>query len=99
NIEKGEVIKGPSSLIYGSDALAGVVSLLPAMPMDADKKIRAKFFSEYQTNNGLIGNGIRLMWGSERWGIAVRGSYRIAKNYTNSVDGRVYNTGYEETNA
>src|SRR4051812_18969487 len=41
NIEKGEVIKGPSSLIYGSDALAGVVSLLPAMPVDADKKIRA----------------------------------------------------------
>ncbi|MEO5648447.1 MAG: TonB-dependent receptor, partial [Ginsengibacter sp.] len=26
------------------------------------------------------------------------GSYRMAKNYTNSIDGRVYNTGFRETN-
>lgn len=99
NIEKAEVIKGPSSLMYGSDALAGVVSLFPAMPKNTEGKIRGKFLSEYQSNNGLVGNGLRLMYGNKNWSYALRGSYRIAKNYTNSVDGRVYNTGFQELNA
>lgn len=99
NIEKGEVIKGPSSLIYGSDAMAGVVSLLPAMPAYTDGKLKGKYFSEYQSNNGLTGNGLRLMYANSKWSFALRGSYRIAKNYTNSIDGRVYNTGFRETNA
>jgi len=99
NIEKAEVIKGPSSLMYGSDALAGVVSLFPAMPKPTNGKIQGKFLSEYQSNNGLIGNGIRLMYGNNRWSYAIRGSYRLAKNYENSIDGRVHNTGFEEVNA
>lgn len=99
NIEKGEVIKGPSSLIYGSDAVAGVVSLFPVMPQHEDKTIKGKFFSEHQTNNGLYGNGLRLTYGSSRWSVALRGSYRIAKNYRNNIDGAVFNTGFRETNA
>lgn len=99
NIEKGEVIKGPSSLIYGSDAMAGVVSLLPAMPVNTNSKIKGKYFSEYQSNNGLLGNGLRLSFANSQWSFALRGSYRIAKNYMNSLDGSVYNTGFRETNA
>ena len=33
-VERVEVIKGPASLTYGSDALAGVVNLLPQTPAD-----------------------------------------------------------------
>ncbi len=55
NIERGEVIKGPASLMYGSDALAGVVSLIPSMPHENDGKIHGKILSEYQGNNGLFG--------------------------------------------
>ncbi|HWY10609.1 MAG TPA: TonB-dependent receptor [Bacteroidia bacterium] len=98
NIERAEVIKGPASLMYGSDALAGVVSLIPYIPNEKDSIIRGKIFSEYQSNNGLIGNGFRLGYSSEHWLWALRGSIRIAKNYTNSVDGRVYNTGFQEKN-
>ena len=99
NIERAEVVKGPSSLIYGSDALAGVVGLIPSMPSLSDQKLHGKYFSEYQSNNGLIGNGLRLNYASEHWSYALRGSYRIARNYTNKVDGRVYNSGFRETNA
>ncbi|MFT4033067.1 MAG: TonB-dependent receptor [Siphonobacter sp.] len=98
NIERAEVIKGPSSLMYGSDAVAGVVSLLPVMPVNTDGKITGKFFTEYQSNNGMIGNGLRLIYGNGHWDFALRGSYRMAKNYTNSIDGRVYNTGFKEKN-
>jgi iron complex outermembrane receptor protein len=99
NIDRAEVVKGPSSLIYGSDAVAGVVGLMPAMPTDTDRRLHGKFFTEYQGNNGLIGNGIRLTYATPHWSYAVRGSYRLAKNYTNGIDGRVYNTGFRETNA
>jgi iron complex outermembrane receptor protein len=96
NIERAEVIKGPASLAYGSDALAGVVSLLPFIPRETDGKIYGRWLSEYQSNNGLIGNGFRLSQGNNHWLWALRGSYRMAKNYSNRVDGRVYNTRFQE---
>lgn len=97
NIDRAEVIKGPASLMFGSDALAGVVSLLPYTP-PATGKIIGRFISEYQSNNGLIGNSLRLGYRDDRWMWQVRGSYRIAKNYQNNIDGRVYNTGFDEKN-
>ncbi len=99
NIEKGEVIKGPASLMFGSDATAGVVSIMSTMPREQDKKIHGRILSEYQSNNALLGNGFLLTRSSPHWAYALRGSFRIAKNYHNAVDGRVYNTGFRETNA
>ena len=98
NIERSEVIKGPASLMYGSDALAGVVSLMSSMPAVTDGKLHGKILSEYQSNNGLTGNGAGLFYAKKHWSFALRGSYRMAKNYSNAVDGRVYNTGFRETN-
>lgn len=98
NIHKAEVIKGPASLMYGSDALAGVVSFMPYVPEENDSLIHGKLTSEYQTNNNLIGNGLQLNYSTEHWVAAVRGSYRVAKNYRNNYDGRVYNTGFDEKN-
>ncbi|MDQ6761936.1 MAG: TonB-dependent receptor plug domain-containing protein, partial [Bacteroidota bacterium] len=54
-VDKVEVVKGPASLIYGSDAVAGVVNLIPANP-PADGKIIGNILNEYQTNNRLIEN-------------------------------------------
>ena len=99
NIEKAEVIKGPASLMFGSDALAGVVSMIPSKPNETDGKIRGKFISEYQSNNGLIGNGFRINYRNNKWLWEARGSYRTAKNYKNKIDDRVYNTGFDEKNA
>jgi len=98
DIDKAEVIKGPASLMYGSDALAGVVSLFPFIPNNNDGKLHGKLTSEYQTNNNLIGNGLRLDYSNEHFLFTVRGSYRIAKNYRNPIDGRVYNTNFDEKN-
>jgi len=99
NIEKAEVIKGPASLMFGSDALAGVVSLFPYIPTNTNGKVKGKFYSEYQSNNGLFGEGLRINYGNASWTFVGRGSYRIAKNYQNAIDGRVYNTNFRELNA
>jgi len=96
-IEKAEVTKGPVSLIYGSDALAGVVSMIPFTPTDQDGKIHGRLTSEYQQNNGLIGNGLRLYSGTQNWYWMASGSYQMAKNYQNAADGRVYNTNFKQT--
>ena len=98
NVDRAEVIKGPASLMYGSDALAGVVSLFPFIPDTDDGKLHEKFTSEYQTNNNLTGNGLRLDYSNGHFLFAVCGSYRLAKNYRNSIDGRVYNTNFKEKN-
>ena len=98
-IERAEIIKGPASLMYGSDAIAGVLSLFPAIPHDTDRVLHARFLSEYQANNGLIGNSLSLFRGNTHWSWALRGSERIARNYTDPIDGRVYNTGFRMTNA
>src|SRR5450432_593588 len=99
NIAKAEVVKGPASLMFGSDAVAGVVSLFPYLPTEKDGKIHGRVLSEYQSNNGLIGNGMRLGYSNTHWLWTLKGSYRLAKNYTNAIDGPVYNTGFRETNA
>lgn len=99
NIDKAEVIKGPASLMFGSDALAGVVSMFPYLPKEKDSVLHGRILSEYQSNNGLIGNGFRIARNKGHWLWTARGSYRLAKNYSNRADGRVYNTGFKESNA
>ncbi|MBS1950335.1 MAG: TonB-dependent receptor [Cytophagales bacterium] len=98
NIEKAEIVKGPASIVFGSDALAGVVSLQSFVPKEHDGAVKSRWLSEYQSNNGLVGTGFRLSQGNSHWLWALRGSLRMAKNYSNAVDGRVYNTGFQEKN-
>lgn len=98
NIGNTEVIKGPASMIYGSDAEAGVVSLRSFQPQVIDGKIHGQWISEYQNNNGLYGNGVSIYKRNAHWYWLGAGSYRIAKNYQNKIDGRVYNTGFKEIN-
>lgn len=97
-IERAEVIKGPASLMFGSDALAGVVSLFPYIPNLDDGVVHGKITNEYQGNNNLIGNGMQVGYKKNSFIAALTGSYRMAKNFRNSIDGRVYNTNFEEKN-
>lgn len=97
-VDKVEVVKGPASLIYGSDAIAGVINLIPANP-PAQGKIIGNILNEYQTNNRLIENSasVAAHINDITWGGTI--THKIATNYKNKYDGRVYNTGFEETDA
>ena len=68
SIERVEVVKGPASLSYGSDALAGVVNLIPTQPAPEGKVI-SDFTTEYQSNNGMFGNS--AMVGSTKNGLEI----------------------------
>ncbi|MFI5221792.1 MAG: TonB-dependent receptor domain-containing protein [Bacteroidia bacterium] len=97
-IDKVEVVKGPASLIYGSDALAGVVNLLPANPLP-NGIIRGSFLTNYQTNNGLIGLSAALAGNNNGLLWSGRISHKQAMDYQNAIDGRVYGTNYNEYDA
>lgn len=95
-VDRVEVVKGPASLIYGSDAVAGVVNLLPPNP-PADGKIVGDISSEYQTNNGLTANSAMISGNKNSVVWMLRGTYKAATNYRNKIDGRVFATAFKET--
>jgi iron complex outermembrane receptor protein len=96
NVDRIEVVKGPSSLIYGSDALAGVVNLIPTPPAP-EGTIKGNITGDYQGNNGLLG-GSALLEGTKNGLYWIgRVSHKEAKDYQDPTDGRVYNTRYQET--
>lgn len=95
SVNRIEVVKGPASLIYGSDAEAGVVNLLPPLP-PAEGKTTGSVSGEYQTNNGLMATSANLAGNHNGFTWMGIGSYKMASDYRNRVDGRVYNTAYRE---
>src|SRR5258708_4308417 len=97
-VDRVEVIKGPASLSYGSDALAGVVNLIPFQPAPAGK-IKRSITAEYQTNNKYLGGSGML--GGTKNGFEWMGriTHKQATNYKNNLDGRVFGTSFNETDA
>lgn len=95
-IDRIEVIKGPASLIYGSDALAGVVNLLPANT-SPEGTIKGSLQTNYQTNNGLYAGSGAFSGNIKSVVFGFRATHKEAKDFQNKYDGRVYNTGFKET--
>ncbi|MDT3404339.1 TonB-dependent receptor [Mucilaginibacter terrae] len=97
-IARAEVVKGPASLSYGSDALAGVINMIPYLPNYENNALKGDYTVDYHTNNGLIGSSLGLAYKHNDWRFTARGTGKLAHNYKNSVDGRVYGTAYNELN-
>lgn len=97
-VERAEVVKGPASLIYGSDALAGVINMIPYFPKGMDGKLKGDAVVDYHTNNGMIGASLGMGYKKGDWGFQFRASQKMAHDYQNKVDGLVYNTGFKEYN-
>ncbi|GGI52224.1 TonB-dependent receptor [Mucilaginibacter galii] len=97
-IARAEVVKGPASLSYGSDALAGVINMIPYLPAFDNNSLKGDYTVDYHTNNRLIGSSLGLAYKLNDWRFTARSTGKIAQNYTNSIDGRVYGTAYNELN-
>jgi iron complex outermembrane recepter protein len=98
SIDRIEIIKGPASLSYGSDAIGGVVNLITPPPVP-DGKILGYASGTYGTNNGLISGTMRLQGNNNGlvWGTQI--SQKIAKDYQDQHDGRVWATNFNEKDA
>ena len=98
SIDRVEVIKGPASLSFGSDAIGGVVNLLTPQPVP-EGKILGAVSGIYGTNNGLVNGSLRLQGNQNGFVWGTQMSDKEAKNYQNRHDGRVYATGFKEKDA
>lgn len=90
-----EVLKGPASLMYGSDAMAGVVILNP-QPAAPVGQILGNVSSEYQTNNGLFDYSLNLQGNQNGFIWGGRYSEKFAHAYKNPIDGYVHGSQFHE---
>lgn len=97
SVEKVEVIKGPGSLMYGSDALAGVVNFISTDPVEQGR-ISGLFESMYQTNSGLYNVSAMNQGNIKGFTWLARVSQKQAGDFSNRYDGKVYNSGFNEFN-
>lgn len=94
-IESVEVIKGPASLLYGSDALGGVLYLNPekfAISGETHGDLSSTYFSNTlgtSTNLGIKTSG-------EKLNFLARGSYSAFSDYKTGADYRVTNSRFNE---
>jgi iron complex outermembrane receptor protein len=95
--ERIEVLKGPASLLFGSDAIGGVINILAPFPAPQGT-IRGELVSQYQTNNKLYvvsamteGNQNGFVW-------RVRNTNKNAAAYSTPSEA-IYNSAFNEDNS
>lgn len=94
-IHSVEVLKGPASLMYGSDAIAGVMILHPENPLPMNT-LQAKVGGEYQSNNGLYNYHAGLAGNIGGWLWNWHFSDKAAHCYQNKRDGYVPGSWHKE---
>lgn len=90
-----EILKGPASLMYGSDAMAGVV-IFHQQPTLAEGEMKANVSSEYQTNNGLFHYSLQVAGNQQGFVWDARYSDKMAHAYKNKYDGYVPGSQFRE---
>ncbi|MBT8294048.1 MAG: carboxypeptidase-like regulatory domain-containing protein, partial [Eudoraea sp.] len=94
-VESVEVIKGPASLLYGSDALGGVLYLNPeqfANMNSTEGSVNLNYFTNTQGMDANAG----FKTSGERFKFLVRGSYASHADYKGGNDIRVTNSRFNE---
>ena len=111
-LDKTEVVFGPSSVVYGSDALGGVIHYYTKTPKLSEvPEIKSQLFSRYSTVNNEITTNISAEIRNKKWASLTSvsfsdfGDLKAGKNRSHGFDdwGKVFfysenmNGNYKET--
>ena len=90
-----EILKGPASLMYGSDAMAGVLIFKP-WRVQPQGTMSANLSSGYQTNNGLFDYSVNFAGNCKGFVWDARWSQKLAHAFKNRYDGYVPGSQFQE---
>lgn len=80
-----EVVRGAQGVLYGSDALGGVVNVLSPSYLVADENetlFKGSYTGEYNSNNNEFANAIKTQSAVGKVGFNLSASHRKADNYS-----------------
>ena len=95
--KKAEVIKGPASLMYGSDAIGGVINIITNATVP-NNSIRANIAGSVNANNRMWGQYANVAGNVNGFNWNAYGSFKSAGDYQNKFDGNVLNSRFNEKN-
>lgn len=100
DVDRIEVVRGPNSVLYGSDALGGVINIIrPEVPASEHgaPELAGNLLLNAFSNNDQGAGAISLHGASGKVGYRGNFSLRSASNYT-TPEGMVSNSGEDELN-
>lgn len=90
-LDRVEVIFGPGSVIYGSDAIGGVMSFYTKNPMlsiDDKMYVKGGAFTRYSSANNEIAGNINVNLGFKKWAFLTSISYKNLDDLRMGANGR-----------
>jgi iron complex outermembrane recepter protein len=91
-----EVLKGPASLFYGSDAMGGVINILEQTPAKQGS-LDGEWVSQTSTNDRLFSNSVMIEGNQNGWIWRARGTFKTAASFHTPSEW-IYNSGFNEKN-
>lgn len=88
-----EVIKGPASLLYGSDAIGGVINSIPESPANVGN-IAGDAGLQYFTNTKGMAGTVGVKASSEKLSWGLRGSLKSHEDYLDGENNFIPNTRF-----
>jgi len=73
NVERVQVLKGPSSLFYGSDAIGGVIQISAPPPPPDSSSLQVAVYGTYRSINHTLGQSVAV--GGRRGSLVLRARF------------------------
>lgn len=101
NVERVEIVRGPTSVLYGSDAVSGVIQIFTRRgrgPMQAEAAARAGTFGTVEAEASVLGGGPAVGYSLTARRFTTDGILPFNNDYRNaSVSGRLHAAPDERT--
>jgi iron complex outermembrane receptor protein len=96
-IDRVEIIKGPASILYGSDAMGGVLNVIEEKPAAVNEKIQDANVRLYSNTYGVSAQyGVKKTTAKNWW--RLRAGIDNHADYGNKINGRVLNSRFASYN-
>lgn len=89
-----ELMKGPSSIMFGADALGGVLYFVDE-PFEKSEKVKIAYNTIYESNNRYFNNQLSTKWSSNNFKINAYGEYGRASDYQLPSGRFLYNSRFD----